>query len=316
MTQFEQLAALTTVVADTADFDGLKSLGAQDGTTNPSLVFQAAPKYPALVKEAIEYAKTVANDDSFEQNVLDKLSVAFGCEILKIVPGLVSTEVDARLSFDTEASLTKARKLIQLYADAGIDKSRVLIKLASTWEGIEAARVLEKEGIRCNMTLIFDMTQAVACAQAGATLISPFVGRILDWHKKDRGVDSIPAEEDPGVISVRAIYNYFKRHGHDTIVMGASFRNVDEILALAGIDRLTVSPKLLNKLKETSEPVKRILDPKDALALDIPAIQVTEAMFRYDLNQNEMATDKLSSGIRGFVADTIKLEELIKKGEL
>lgn len=237
----------------------------------------------------------------------------FGTEITKIVPGYVSTEVDARLSFDTEATIEKARRLIELYKEAGVDKSRILIKIASTWEGIKAAEILEKEGITCNLTLIFSIAQAIACAEAGCTLISPFVGRIMDWHKKNQGVDGFKPEEDPGVVSVTSIYNYYKKYGLNTIVMGASFRNTDEILQLAGCDRLTISPDLLDQLSASTEKVTKHLDASKAATMDIAKIDMDEKKFRWMMNEDAMATEKLAEGIRNFAADLVKLEEIIKK---
>jgi transaldolase len=233
-------------------------------------------------------------------------------EITKIVPGYVSTEVDARLSFDTEATLAKARKIIELYKEVGVDKSRILVKIAATWEGIKAAEVLEKEGITCNLTLIFSMAQAIACAEAGCTLISPFVGRIMDWHKKDQGVAGFSGPEDPGVISVTSIFNYYKKHGHNTIVMGASFRNTGEIIELTGCDRLTIAPDLLDKLGATTEVVTLKLDAAKAVAMDIPKIDVDEKNFRWMLNEDPMATEKLAEGIRNFAKDIVKLEDILK----
>ena len=242
----------------------------------------------------------------------DKVSVNFGCKIVDIVPGYVSTEVDARLSFDKDATIEKARTLIQLYEEAGVDKSRILIKIAATWEGIQAAQVLEQEGITCNLTLIFSIAQAIACAEAGCTLISPFVGRILDWHKKAQGVDGFQPEEDPGVLSVTEIYNYYKKYGYNTIVMGASFRNVDEIRQLAGCDRLTISPNLLDELAESTDKMEKKLDATAAASVNIDKIDMDEKNFRWMMNENAMATEKLAEGIRGFTKDIIKLEEIIK----
>jgi transaldolase len=240
------------------------------------------------------------------------VAVNFGAKITKIVPGYVSTEVDARLSFDTEATVAKARKLIELYKEVGIDKSRILIKIAATWEGIKAAEILEKEGITCNLTLIFSLAQAIACADAGATLVSPFVGRIMDWHKKDQGVDGFPGPEDPGVLSVKQIYNYYKKHGYNTIVMGASFRNADEIVELTGCDRLTISPALLDKLADSKDKIEVKLDAANSADMDIPKIDMDEKTFRWMLNGDAMATEKLAEGIRGFTADILKLEDIIK----
>jgi transaldolase len=309
MHYLEQLKTMTRVVADTGDFESMKQFKPIDATTNPSLIYAAAgdSRYKPLVDEAVSWAKEKSGDSAKRLALcLDKLAVNFGLEILKIVPNRVSTEVDARLSFDAETSITKARELIALYAAAGIAKERILIKLAATWEGIEAARVLEKEGIHCNLTLLFSMAQAVACAEAGVTLISPFVGRILDWHKKDRGVEAIPAPEDPGVISVTAIYNYYKHYGYTTEVMGASFRNTGEIIELAGCDLLTIAPPLLAELEQTEGTLTRKLEPSRVTA--VPRIPCDEKNFRWLLNEDQMATEKLSDGIRRFAADLRKLE--------
>lgn len=237
----------------------------------------------------------------------------FGVEISKIVPGYVSTEVDARLSFDTEATIAKARRLIELYKEAGVDKSRILIKIAATWEGIQAAKVLEQEGITCNLTLIFSIAQAIACAEAGCTLISPFVGRIMDWHKKAEGKDKYVPHEDPGVVSVTAIFNYYKKFGYNTIVMGASFRNTDEIRELAGCDRLTISPQLLEELSGSTEPVVQKLDASKSATMSISKIEMNEKVFRWMMNEDPMATEKLAEGIRNFAADIVKLENIVKK---
>jgi transaldolase len=242
----------------------------------------------------------------------DRCAVNFGAEITTKVPGYVSTEVDARLSFDTEATIAKARKLIELYKEKGIDKSRILVKIAATWEGIKAAEVLEKEGITCNLTLIFSIAQAIACAEVGVTLISPFVGRIMDWHKASSGVSGFKPEEDPGVISVTSIYNYYKKYGHDTMVMGASFRNTDQILQLAGCDRLTISPELLDQLSESQVKVTKYLDADAAASMDIAKIDMDERAFRWMMNEDQMATEKLSEGIRNFSKDIVKLEDIIK----
>lgn len=243
----------------------------------------------------------------------DKVAVNFGTEISKIVPGYVSTEVDARLSFDTEATIAKARRIIELYKEVGVDKSRILIKIAATWEGIQAAQVLEQEGITCNLTLIFSIAQAIACAEAGCTLISPFVGRIMDWHKKSDGVDGYKPAEDPGVKSVTAIYNYYKKHGFNTIVMGASFRNKDEILELAGCDRLTISPQLLDELSNSTETIEQKLDASKSATMNIDKIDMNEKAFRWMMNEDAMATEKLAEGIRNFAADIVKLENIVKK---
>jgi len=304
---------MTTVVADTGDFNSIQKFQPTDATTNPSLIFAAAqlPQYRALVDDAIAYGKAKGGP-AVMQHVLDKLSVNFGCEILKVVPGYCSTEVDARLSFDTQASIAKGRALIALYEAAGIPRTRILIKLASTWEGLKAAEVLQKEGITCNLTLMFSMAQAVAAAEFGCTLISPFVGRILDWHVKAHPGQAFAGETDPGVISVRQIYAYYKKFGHGTIVMGASFRNKGEILALAGCDRLTIAPKLLDELMASTEPVARVLDAAAAAAAeDVQRIEMNETVFRWMMNEDAMATEKLSEGIRNFAVDTVKLEKLI-----
>ena len=314
MDKLDQLKKMTTVVIDTGDIDAIKKYNPQDATTNPSLIFAAAQKkqYQPLVKDAVNYAqsKTKSADD-YSNLLMDKLFVNFGTEILKDVPGRVSTEVDARLSFDVEGSIQKAHSLIDLYKQMGISKERVLIKLASTWEGTQAAKVLEKEGIHCNMTLLFSLPQAIACAEAHATLISPFVGRILDWYKKAEGKESYPPSEDPGVKSVTQIYHYFKKFGYKTQVMGASFRNVDEILELAGCDLLTISPNLLEELHTSDGNVPRKLDPAQSKNLDIKKINLDEKAFRLMLNDNQMATEKLSEGIRKFAEDAAKLESYI-----
>lgn len=305
--QLDQLKKMTTVVADTGDFETLKAYQPTDSTTNPSLIYAASQQtqYQHLVDEAIQFGK-----GNLEQ-VFDKLFVNFGIEILKIIPGRVSTEVDARLSFDVEGSIKKAHHLISLYEAAGIDRKRVLIKLASTWEGIVAATELEKEGIHCNMTLMFSLVQAIGCADAKATLISPFVGRILDWYKKAENKQSYPPNEDPGVKSVAMIYQYYKKFGIKTQIMGASFRNREEILELAGCDLLTISPKLLEELKDSNDPISRKLDPGKAKESPIEEIKVDEKTFRYLLNEDAMATEKLSEGIRNFSKDIVKLEKII-----
>lgn len=308
-TQLEQLKEYTIVVSDTGDVEAVKRLAPEDATTNPSLILKAAlmPEYEKLIDEAVAYGK---KDLAL---IMDKVAVEFGTEIAKIVPGYVSTEVDARLSFDKEATLEKARSIIELYKEVGIDKSRILIKIAATWEGIKAAEILEKEGITCNLTLIFSIAQAIACAEAGCTLISPFVGRIADWHKKAQGVDGFPAAEDPGVVSVTAIYNYYKKYGYNTIVMGASFRNKDQITELAGCDRLTISPALLDELAGSTDKVEQKLDASKAASENIEKIEMNEKSFRWMMNEDQMATEKLSDGIRQFSADIRKLEEIIKK---
>jgi len=309
----EQFKSITTIVADTGDIEAIKRYQPQDATTNPSLILKAAqiPDYAHLIDNAIEWAKS--QSDSLEQQVEDagdKLAVNIGVEILKIVPGRISTEVDARLSFDRAGSITKAHKLIKLYKEAGIDKSRILIKLASTWEGICAAKELEQEGINCNLTLLFSFAQARACAEAGVYLISPFVGRILDWYKKDTGLE-YSAAEDPGVISVTEIYNYYKRHGFNTVVMGASFRNTGEIIELAGCDRLTIGPALLEELANSQTEVVRKLVPTETVV--DAAEPLTEAQFRWEFNEDPMAVEKLAEGIRNFAIDQGKLEVMLKE---
>lgn len=314
MNQLEQLRAYTTVVADTGDIEAIGRYRPTDATTNPSLILAAAgqPAYRHLMEEAVRFGQ--AQSGTAEQRLdaaMDKLAVNFGMEILRIVPGRVSTEVDARLSFDVPASLAKARRLIALYEAAGIDRQRVLIKLASTWEGIETARVLEREGIRCNMTLLFCLAQAVACAEAGVRLISPFVGRITDWYRQRDGVEASLPENDPGVGSVSAIFNYFKKFGHDTEIMGASFRNIGQVTALAGCDLLTISPVLLSELESRQDPLPRRLDPATARTADLARLDLSESRFRWLLNEDAMATEKLSEGIRRFAVDAVQLEKLI-----
>lgn len=312
--KLEQIRNVTTIVADTGDFDSIIQYAPTDATTNPSLILAAAqkPQYRHLIDDAIAYSKKKAASAQEQANLLmEKVFVNFGIEILKIVPGRVSTEVDARLSFDVEGSIKKARSYIALYEAAGISRERILVKLASTWEGTKAAAVLEKEGIHCNMTLLFSMAQAVACAEAHATLISPFVGRILDWYKKHEGVSEYAPEKDPGVISVTQIYNYFKKFGYKTQIMGASFRNINEILELSGCDLLTIAPDLLEQLSQATGDVPRKLDPKKAQAMPIEKTVLDEKAFRLMLNDNAMATEKLAEGIRRFTEDTIKLEKML-----
>lgn len=311
--KLEQLKQFTDVVADTGDIEAIRLYKPLDATTNPSLVYKAAqmPQYESLLTSSIAANKGITNSAEQLSAVCDHLAVGIGLEILKIVPGRISTEVDARLSFDTKASIAKAHQLISLYEKGGVDKSRVLIKLASTWEGIRAAEVLEKEGINCNLTLLFGFNQAAACADAGAFLISPFVGRILDWYKANTDKKEYTAEEDPGVVSVRQIYNYYKQNGYKTVVMGASFRNLGEIEALAGCDRLTISPQLLQELDQDKGELKRVLSPNNSGEKIAKQIE-TEASFRFGINQDAMATEKLAEGIRGFVKDQINLENLIK----
>lgn len=317
-TALDQLKQMSTVVADTGDFQQLEAFKPQDATTNPTLLLTAArlPQYQYLVKDAISYARQHSHKSEKEliTNICDKLAVNFGAEILKIVPGYVSTEVDARLSFDTQASVDKAKKLISMYEEIGYSKDRILIKLASTWEGIKAGEILEKEGIHCNLTLLFNFYQAVACAQAKVTLISPFVGRILDWYKKAHSRD-YTAAEDPGVKSVTRIYNYFKKYNHSTIVMGASFRNTGEIIELAGCDRLTISPALLEELSKMEEAtLERKLEESKAESMDIEKVPEIDAnRFRWEMNEDAMAYEKLGEGIRRFAADTVMLEEFVAK---
>ena len=317
MNLLEQLKTYTKVVADTGDFASMIAYQPVDATTNPSLIYAASqdPKYSLLIDEAIRYAKGFSTSNKSIQlsKAMDKLAVNFGLRILDIVPGRVSTEVDARLSFDTDATVAKAHELIALYEANRISRERILIKVASTWEGILAAEILEKEGIHCNLTLLFSKAQAVRCAVARVTLISPFVGRILDWHKKNTGVSDIPANEDPGVMSVKDIYDYYKKFSYDTIVMGASFRNIDEIIELAGCDALTISPALLKELEETDGILERKLLPEKAKELDIHPVKMDEKTFRWMMNEDAMATEKLAEGIRNFTKDLIKLENYISK---
>lgn len=312
--KLEQLKKFTTIVVDTGDIDSIKKYAPTDATTNPSLIFAATQKsqYKPLIEEAVKYAKNKAKKpEDVRSLMMDKLFVNFGIEILKYIPGRVSTEVDARLSFDIDGSIRKAHTLIKLYHEAGIEKDRVLIKLASTWEGARAAEVLEREGVHCNMTLLFSLPQAIVCAEVGATLISPFVGRILDWYKKHDNVVGYAPEDDPGVKSVTQIYQYFKKFDYKTQVMGASFRNMDEILELAGCDLLTIAPNFLEELKNAQGPLTRKLDPEKAHHLDIKKMTLDEKTFRLMLNDNAMATEKLSEGIRKFAEDAIKLEHHI-----
>ena len=311
--QLDQLKNFTVVVADTGDFESMKSYQPQDATTNPSLILQAAEKaeYRPIVEKAVaEFANSALTGEAKLAAILDRILILFGLEILHIVPGRVSTEVDARLSFDTAATVAKARELIAAYEKEGFSRERILIKIASTWEGIKAAEMLEKEGIRCNLTLLFSFAQAVACAEAGVQLISPFVGRILDWHKANTGKDYL-GDEDPGVISVKAIYNYYKKHGYKTEVMGASFRNIGEIQALAGCDLLTISPSLLQQLQASSEPLARRLDPAEAALAGAEKITLNESAFRFLYNEDAMAVEKTADGIRKFSADIVKLEKLV-----
>jgi transaldolase len=306
MNQLEQLKQFTTVVADTGDFQSIKAYAPQDATTNPSLILKAVqkPEYRPLLEKAI-----ADNPKASTGDIIDRLLIAFGTEILKYVPGRVSTEIDAALSFDTEATVAKGRELIALYEAAGIDRQRVLIKIASTWEGIRAAEILEREGIRCNLTLLFSLCQAIACAEAKVQLISPFVGRIYDWYKKSTGVEYTGAD-DPGVQSVKRIYQYYRKFGYKTEVMGASFRNTSQILELAGCDLLTISPDLLQKLADNDGKIERKL-VADAGA-DIDKISMDEKTFRFMLNEDAMATEKLAEGIRAFCADSNKLKQMIE----
>jgi transaldolase len=310
LSQLEQLKKMTTVVADTGDIEAIAKFQPQDATTNPSLLLKAAalPLYQPLLIDAVTWAKTQSKDANQQViDAADKLSVLIGLEILNTVPGRISTEVDARLSFDTAASITKAHKLIAMYNEAGISNDRILIKLASTWEGIKAAEVLEKEGINCNLTLLFSFAQARACAEAGTYLISPFVGRILDWFKKDTGRTEYSSDEDPGVVSVTSIYNYYKNNDFKTVVMGASFRNIGEILALAGCDRLTISPQLMDELAKSTDTIEQKLKSGNVIANQ--ETPLTEAMFRWQMNDDAMATEKLAEGIRNFAIDQVKLEK-------
>ena len=312
MTLLESLKTYTTVVADTGDIEAIAEHKPQDATTNPSLLFQAAqqPRYAHLVEQALHEASEQGGDETTQTEAfMDGLFVAFGREILKIIPGRVSTEVDAGLSFDTDATLAKARKLIGMYERYGVDRERVLIKIASTWEGIRAAEKLEREGIHCNLTLLFSLAQAIACAEAKVTLISPFVGRIYDWYKKEKGVSDIPADQDPGVESVTRIYNYYKKFDYKTQVMGASFRKVEQITHLAGCDLLTISPDLLEKLGQSQGELTRRLTPEAAKRDDAKKIHLDEKGYRWMHNQDAMAVEKLSDGIRKFYADARKLEK-------
>lgn len=311
-TLLDQLKSMTAIVADTGDIEAIRRHRPEDATTNPSLLLKAAtlPEYAPLIADSLGWARTQSNDRAQQAyDAMDKLAVDVGLEILKIVPGRISTEVDARLSFNMQATLARARKLIRLYNEAGIANERVLIKIASTWEGIRAGEILEHEGIHCNLTLMFGFAQARACAEAGVTLISPFVGRIFDWQKTKENRSEIPAEEDMGVLSVRQIYAYYKEHGYPTTVMGASFRNSGEIIALAGCDRLTISPSLLEELQGREDILARRLQHAGTVR-PRPAL-MTEAEFRWEMNQDAMATEKLAEGIRGFTADQIKLEKML-----
>lgn len=313
--QLDQLKKFTTVVADTGDFETMRKYTPQDATTNPSLIFKAVQQdaYKPLLEKAIADNKNSSlSGAALPKKIIDDLLIAFGGKILDIVPGRVSTEVDARLSFDVDATVEKARDLIALYKKAGVPRERVLIKIASTWEGARAAEICEKEGIHCNLTLMFSLAQAIACAEAGVTLISPFVGRIYDFYKASTGKEYVGAE-DPGVQSVNVIYNYYKKFGYKTQVMGASFRNVGEILELAGCDLLTIGPNWLEDLQNSTEPVTQKLSAESASKMEIEKISVDEKVFRWMLNEEAMATDKLAEGIRTFAADIVKLEKIISK---
>ncbi len=310
--QLEQLKSMTTVVADTGDFNAIADFSPEDATTNPSLLLKAASlsDYSQTIQQAIDFAKNFSHRK--EQQIADAsdyLSVLIGKKLLTQIPGKVSTEVDARYSFDTEKTVLKAKRIIELYESIGIDKSRILIKIASTWEGILAAEILQAEGVNCNLTLLFSFAQAQACAEAGVYLISPFVGRILDWHKKSTGKTSYPPEQDPGVISVTKIYSYYKTMGYKTIVMGASFRNTDEIIQLAGCDRLTISPQLMDELSKNTAQITRKLTTPEKTS-ERPA-RMNESEFRWHMNEDAMATEKTAEGIRAFAADQIKLEQLL-----
>ena len=316
MNQLDQLKKFTIIVADTGDFETLKFYGPTDSTTNPSLILVVAQEkeYAHLVEEAISFGKQKSlSADQKKALILDKVFVNFGLEILKIIPGRISTEVDTRLSFDIEESIQKAKNIIALYEAANIPRERILIKLASTWEGIMAAKELEKEGIHCNMTLLFSLPQAVACAEVKAMLVSPFVGRILDWYKEHEEVEEYPSEKDPGVLSVRKIFEYYKKFDYSTQIMGASFRNKDEILQLAGCDLLTISPKLLKELKTSEDPVEKKLDAEKARFSDLEKIELDEKKFRLLLNEDAMAVEKLSEGIRRFSTDICKLEKFLEE---
>jgi transaldolase len=313
----EQLRQMTVVVADTGDIKAIEKFKPQDATTNPSLITAAAqmPEYQEIVDQTLLQAKKDVGSAASQGNIVtlafDRLAVAFGLKILQIIPGRVSTEVDARLSFDTEATVSKARELIAQYKAAGVDRDRVLIKIATTWEGIRAAEILEKEGIHCNLTLLFGLHQAIACAEAGVTLISPFVGRILDWYKKDTGRDSYPSAEDPGVLSVTKVYNYYKKFGYKTEVMGASFRNIGEITELAGCDLLTISPGLLAELQATIGELPRKLDPAQAAQIEMEKVSVDKATYDKMHADDRMASEKLAEGIDGFTKALVSLEKLL-----
>ena len=315
LTALDQLKSMTTVVADTGDINSIKAYTPTDGTTNPSLIYAAAqmPEYQHLVADALAYGRKAGTTQAERlTKTVDKLFITFGAEILKIVPRYVSTEADARLSFDTEGTIAKAHELMRLYAEVGISKDRILCKIASTWEGIKAAEILEQEGIRCNMTLLFGFAQAIGCAQVGAYLISPFVGRILDWHVAKHGVKEFAPDDDPGVKSVRRIYSYYKKYGYHTVVMGASFRNAAEVKALAGCDALTIGPKFLRELQDDPSPLPRMLSADAAQSCQEAKIDLDEKTFRWLHNEDAMATEKLAEGIRNFSADIVKLENYLR----
>jgi len=316
MNLLEQLKTQTKVVADSGDIESIKKFKPVDATTNPSLIYSAAQdsKYVKLIDDAIGYAKQKSTRKDLQLSLaFDKLIVEFGIEILKIVPGRVSTEVDARLSFDIEGSVKKARELISLYKDAGVSYERILIKLASTWEGIKAAEILTKENIHCNMTLLFSMPQAIASAEIGVQLVSPFVGRILDWYKKNQSAQQLTQAEEQGVVLVKNIYNYYKKFGYKTEIMGASFRNTEEIIQLAGCDLLTIAPKLLNELERTQGTLEIKLNPEKAKQAKIEKLSLDEKKFRWLMNEDAMATEKLAEGIRKFTEDILKLETMLKQ---
>ncbi len=314
VSQLEQLKQYTTVVADTGDFQAMREYEPQDATTNPSLILKAATQddYKHLLDKAVQdHSGSSLAGSALVDSIVDRVLISFGCEILELLPGRVSTETDARLSFDVQSTIAKARQLIALYEKGGISRDRILIKIASTWEGIRAAETLQKEGIRCNLTLLFSFPQAVACAEARVQLISPFVGRIYDWYKSETGHDYQGAD-DPGVQSVYTIYNYYKKFGYQTEVMGASFRNIGQILELAGCDLLTISPSLLEELQQSTAKVARKLEPGAAKNSDLERLELDEKTFRYLLNQDPMATEKTAEGIRNFAADIVKLEGLVQ----
>jgi transaldolase len=315
MSQLDQLKQFTTVVADTGDFQTIKEFAPQDATTNPTLILKAVEKdeYASLADKAVASCRDSGlSGQALVDAVASELLVLFGIEILNIIPGRVSTEVDARLSYDTEGTIAKAREIIQLYRSKGVDSNRVLIKIASTWEGINAAKELEKEGIHCNLTLLFSLVQAVHCAESGITLISPFVGRIMDWFKAKSGQEYAP-QDDPGVLSVQSIYNYYKKFGYGTEVMGASFRNKGEIVELAGCDLLTISPGFLSELQSNDDNVERKLSPDAAQSMDIERVEISEKSFRWMMSEDAMATEKTAEGIRNFAADIRKLETMIQR---